>query len=222
MTRQQNEYKILLKSLEDDLLARLSSADSSTILSDSALVENLEHTKKTATEVELKVAEAKKTSNQIDIAREFYREAASRASVLYFILDDLNKINLMYQFSLKSFSVVFDVAIQRAVMDDDVEVRVKNLIDSITFQVFQYTTRGLFECDKLIFTAQMSFQILLMKEEINPAELDFLLRFPSTANSVSPVEFISNVGWGAIKILSGMEEFRNLDRDIENNAKRWY
>ena len=221
MTRQQNEYKILLKSLEDDLLARLSSADSSTILSDSALVENLEHTKKTATEVELKVAEAKKTSNQIDIAREFYREAASRASVLYFILDDLNKINLMYQFSLKSFSVVFDVAIQRAVMDESVEVRVKNLIDSITFQVFQYTTRGLFECDKLIFTSQMAFQILLMKEEINPAELDFLLRFPSTANSVSPVEFISNIGWGAIKILSGMEEFRNLDRDIENNTKRW-
>ena len=220
LTRQQNEYKILLKSLEDDLLARLSSAGDN-ILSDSALVENLEHTKKTATEVELKVSEAKKTSNEIDIAREFYRDAASRASVLYFILDDLNKINLMYQFSLKSFSVVFDVAIQRAVMDDDVEVRVKNLIDSITFQVFQYTTRGLFECDKLIFTAQMAFQILLMKDEINPAELDFLLRFPSTANSVSPVEFISNIGWGAIKILSGMEEFRNLDRDIENNTKRW-
>ena len=220
MTRQQNEYKILLKSLEDDLLARLSSADSSTILSDSALVENLEHTKKTATEVELKVAEAKKTSNQIDIAREFYREAASRASVLYFILDDLNKINLMYQFSLKSFSVVFDVAIQRAVMDENVEVRVKNLIDSITFQVFQYTTRGLFECDKLIFTSQMAFQILLMKDEINPSELDFLLRFPIQANQVSPVEFITNSGWGAIKSLALMEEFRNLDRDIENNAKR--
>ena len=40
----QNEYKILLKSLEDDLLMRLSSAGDN-ILSDSALVENLEHTK---------------------------------------------------------------------------------------------------------------------------------------------------------------------------------
>ena len=37
--------------------------------------------------------------------------------------------------------------------------------------------RGLFECDKLIFTAQMAFQILLMKDEINPLELDFLLRW---------------------------------------------
>ena len=220
LTRQQNEYKILLKSLEDDLLARLSSAGDD-ILSDSALVENLEHTKKTASEVEVKVIEAKKTSIEIDLAREFYRDAAARASVLYFILDDLNKINPMYQFSLKAFSVVFDGAIQRAVMDSNVQIRVKNLIDSITFQVFQYTTRGLFECDKLIFTAQMAFQILLMNEEINPIELDFLLRFPTTPNTTSPIDFISNVGWGAIKILSGMEEFRNLDRDIENNGKRW-
>ena len=50
------------------------------------------------------------------------RDAAARASVLYFILDDLNKINPMYQFSLKSFSVVFDGAIQRAVMDQNVQV----------------------------------------------------------------------------------------------------
>ena len=42
--------------------------------------------------------------------------------------------------------------------------------------MFQYTAKGLFECDKLIFTAQMTFQILLTNNEINPAELDFLLR----------------------------------------------
>ena len=220
LTRQQNEYKILLKSLEDDLLSRLSNAGDD-ILSDTTLVINLEKTKATATDIEAKVKQAKITSAEIDVAREFYRPAAARASVLYFILNDLNKIHPMYQFSLKAFSVVFDCAIQRAVMNDDVAIRVANLIDSITFQVFQYTTRGLFECDKLIFTSQMAFQILLMKDEINPSELDFLLRFPIQANQVSPVEFITNSGWGAIKSLALMEEFRNLDRDIENNAKRW-
>ena len=35
-------------------------------LSDSTLVENLEHTKKTAAEIELKVMESKKTSSEID------------------------------------------------------------------------------------------------------------------------------------------------------------
>ena len=60
-----------------------------------------------------------------------------------------------------------------------------------------------------------------MKKEVNPTELDFLLRFPATPNVTTPVEFIANTGWGAIKALSAMEDFRNLDRDIENNSKRW-
>jgi len=48
-----------------------------------------------------KVAEAKVTGQKIDEAREQYRPAAGRAAVLYFILNELYKINAIYQFSLK-------------------------------------------------------------------------------------------------------------------------
>ena len=54
LTKQQNDFKIMLKTLEDDLLSRLSSAGDN-ILGDTALVENLETTKKTAAEIERKV-----------------------------------------------------------------------------------------------------------------------------------------------------------------------
>lgn len=47
------------------------------------------------------MAEAKITEEKINEARENYRLAAARASLLYFILNDLNKINPLYQFSLK-------------------------------------------------------------------------------------------------------------------------
>ena len=67
----------------------------------------------------------------------------------------------------------------------------------------------------------MAFQILLYNEEIDQTELDFLLRLPIQANQVSPVEFITNTNWGAIKNLVQMENFRNLDRDFEHNGKRW-
>ena len=100
MTRQQNEFKIKLKELEDSLLSRLSSAGGN-ILGDTALVENLETTKQTATEIEKKVADAKTTEKKINEARENYRPAAARSSLLYFILNDLEKINPLYQFSLK-------------------------------------------------------------------------------------------------------------------------
>ena len=49
----------------------------------------------------LEVQEAKITEVKINEARENYRPAAERASLLYFILNDLNKINPIYQFSLK-------------------------------------------------------------------------------------------------------------------------
>lgn len=161
LTKQQNDFKIMLNGLEDDLLSRLSSAGEN-ILGDTALVENLETTKKTAAEIEEKVAEAKITSQEIDVAREIYRPAAARASLLYFILNDLNAINPIYQFSLKAFSVVFQNAILKAecgIATESVADRVNKLIDCITFSVFQYTTRGLFECDKLIFSSQMTFQV---------------------------------------------------------------
>jgi dynein heavy chain len=61
----------------------------------------------------------------------------------------------------------------------------------------------------------------MVNKEINQQELEFLLRFPITPNVTSPVDFLSNNGWGGIKALSGQEEFRNLDRDIEGSAKRW-
>lgn len=105
------------------------------------------------------MAEAKVTSAQIDEAREIYRPAAARASLLYFILNELNTINPIYQFSLKAFSIVFQKAIDKAEAADEVRLRVINLIDCISHSVFMYTSRGLFECDKLIFACQMTFQV---------------------------------------------------------------
>ena len=207
LTKQQNEFKILLKKLEDDLLTRLQAAKGN-ILDDTTLVENLETTKRTAQDVEVKAKEAVTTTVKIDAARELYRPAAVRASLLYFILNDLNMINPIYQFSLKAFSTVFQNAIKHSAHANEVSKRIENLIDAITFAVWQYTARGLFECDKLIFTAQLAFQVQLGKDAIHPKDLDYLLRFPITPNLVSPVEFLTNNSWGAVKSLAALDDFK--------------
>ncbi|NXO76324.1 DYH9 protein, partial [Sitta europaea] len=220
LTKQQNGFKITLKTLEDDLLSRLSAA-SGNFLGDTALVEKLESTKRTAAEIVGKVQEFQEAEARINEARELYRPAARRAALLYFTMNQLHALHPMYQFSLKAFHGVFQKAMERAAPAESLPGRVQSLTDSITFSVFQYTARGLFERDKLTFSAQLTFQILLMNKEINPAELDFLLRFPAQPGVKSPVEFLSDHSWGGIKALSSMEEFRNLDRDIEGSAKRW-
>uniref|UniRef100_A0A4W4HCE4 Dynein, axonemal, heavy polypeptide 9 like n=1 Tax=Electrophorus electricus TaxID=8005 RepID=A0A4W4HCE4_ELEEL len=220
LTKQQNMFKIELKHLEDNLLTRLSAAESN-FLGDNLLVENLETTKHTAAEIEMKVLEAKVNEVKINEAREHYRPVAVRASLLYFIINDLNKINPMYQFSLKAFNVVFRKAVQSAEVCVDVKSRVNTLIDSITFSTFNFINRGLFERDKLTFTAQLAFQLLLMNKEIEVRELDFLLRFNIDHSYVSPVDFLPNSAWSAIKTMSFLDEFRGLERDIEGSPKRW-
>jgi dynein heavy chain, axonemal len=221
LTRDSNEYKISLKKLEDSLLARLSAAEGN-FLGDVELVENLENTKSTAIGIEEKVREAKITSIKLDEARELYRPAAARSSLIYFIMNDLCKINPMYQFSLKAFKLVFSKAIEKCPTNSDVVQRVLNLIDSITYSAFLYTTRGLFENHKLLFTAQMTFAILKISKIIDPNELDFLLRFPVQKNNPTPVDFISDYCWGGIETLSALsDEFTGLDSDIRGSAKRW-
>lgn len=49
----------------------------------------------------------KKTSVFIDEVRLKYKPVSDRGVILYFILNNLNRINPIYQFSLKSFVVVF-------------------------------------------------------------------------------------------------------------------
>ena len=220
LTQQQNEFKITLKGLEDGLLARLSAAGGN-FLGDTALVENLEQTKKTATTIEKKVAQAKITEKNINEAREHYRPAAIRAALLYFILNELSKIHPMYQFSLKAFIVVFGCAIDRADKFEAVKERVLSLIDCLTYTVYGYVCRGLFEKDKLTFAAQVAFSVLLNASAINPTELNFLLKFPAKMDQDTPVDFLAMQGWGALRTLSEFEEFRGLDKDIEGSAKRW-
>ena len=62
---------------------------------------------------------------------------------------------------------MFQKAIDKAEPAEEVKIRVNNLIDCITFSVFIYTTRGLFEKDKLIFTAQVAFQVRNSKLSTN-------------------------------------------------------
>ncbi|ERE69011.1 dynein heavy chain 17, axonemal [Cricetulus griseus] len=70
----------------------------------------------------------------------------------------------------QAFNVVFEKAIQNTMPAEEVKQRVMNLTDEITYSVFMYTARGLFERDKLIFLAQVTFQDTL---EMCTKEIEF-------------------------------------------------
>ena len=76
--------------------------------------------------------------------------------------------------SCQAFNVVFEKAVERAEKNDEVKIRVANLIDTVTFSVFNYTARGLFERDKLIFTTQVCFQVSLLPTHVLCMLLSFI------------------------------------------------
>lgn len=58
--------------------------------------------------------------------------------------------------------MVFHKAVEMAEACDDVKSRVNTLIDGVTYSTFNYISRGLFEGDKLTFTAQLAFQVCML------------------------------------------------------------
>eukprot|EP00899_Mesostigma_viride_P003607 jgi/Mesvir1/13247/Mv18980-RA.1 len=110
---QSNEFTIKLKELEDGLLARLANAEGD-ITEDVELIESLEESKRVSEDINAQVAVSKDTERQINEAREKYRSAATRGSLLFFLLNSLSKVHSFYQFSLNAFVVVFSRGIDLA------------------------------------------------------------------------------------------------------------
>ena len=119
---QQNDFKIRLIELEDELLFKLANAKGD-ILDDITLIENLEDSKKISVEISEKVEIAKVTEAKINETSEMYRPAASRGALIYFLLSDLPKIHSFYKYSLESFIEVINRAINN--ITEGVEVKAK-------------------------------------------------------------------------------------------------
>jgi len=141
-------------------LQQLSDADPATILQNTALIESLEVTKKTSTEIKEQQAIAKDTEIKINSLREIYRKVAAEGAMLYFLLIQFCIVDHMYQYSLESFTTFFFKAIDKTEAFEDEEVRVLALREVIRFVIYQWVSRGLFEKHKQIFRCQLTFRLM--------------------------------------------------------------
>jgi dynein heavy chain len=81
------------------------------ILEDIDLILSLENSKKLSTEIKEKVEIAIVTEENINSASEAYRPAASRGALVFFLMNELYKIHSFYKFSLDSYVIVVNRAI---------------------------------------------------------------------------------------------------------------
>jgi dynein heavy chain, axonemal len=77
------------------------------ILEDVALIDTLQLSKEKSDEIKNSLEASEIMMKKIDDTREIYRECGKQASILFFVLNDLNKIDPMYQFSLDWYKALF-------------------------------------------------------------------------------------------------------------------
>ena len=214
-----------LAELEDKILYLLSSATGS-LLDDDELVTVLQSSKTISIDVTEQLRVAEETKITIDGARESYRPSAFRASILYFVLNDLGLVDPMYQFALDSYVVLFLQSISKSPKADKIEERLKGLNDYHTYAVYQNTCRGLFERHKLLFSLHMCTKILDGAGKLNREEYTFLLRGGQVLNKdmqpPNPApEWITETSWDNITELAQIASLRDIDTSFENSAGEW-
>ncbi|OQR83321.1 dynein heavy chain [Achlya hypogyna] len=221
-----------LVDLENEILRLLSAAKGS-LLDDESLVNTLNASKSTSEEVSSQLVVSEETERKIDAARMGYVAVAVRSSTLYFVLNDMTKVDPMYQFSLDSYVDLFKESIaksrsarQTLTLTDDLSERIAAINEFHTYAVYAYACRGLFERHKLLFSFQMCIRVLQSLKKVPLDEYEFLLKGGNVlghdervANPVA--DFCAESVWTTVVDLNRLPRFQGLVSSFEQAGKAW-
>ncbi|DBA69380.1 TPA: Dynein gamma chain, flagellar outer arm [Trebouxia sp. C0005] len=217
-------YKKKIKQLEDDLLFRLSNSQGN-LLDDTELIDVLAVTKQTAGEVNERLTGASETNKKINEACEEYRPVAHRATLIYFLIAEFSVVNCMYQTSLNQFNQLYETAIDNSEKATLPSKRINNIIEYMTYEIYLYIQRGLFERHKIIFALMLTSKVLSSAGKVKGEEIDIFLKGGGALdiNSVrkKPKEWIPDMVWLNVVALSSMTALHDIPDSVFRNDGLW-
>ena len=217
--------KRTLINLENEILRMLNESRGS-ILDDEELFKTLQISKQTSAIVTESLSVAEVTEMEIDATRESYRPSANRASILFFVLMDMSRIDPMYQFSLDAYIGLFIKSIDKSLKNPVVAERINNLNKYHTYALYQNTCRGLFEMHKLLFSFHLCTRILAAANKLNLIEFNFLLNGSIILDRKDQAEnpcpdWITDKCWDDVTELDKLPGFAGVVETVEKFAKEW-
>ncbi|XP_060895064.1 dynein axonemal heavy chain 10 [Labrus mixtus] len=225
LIQETSNNKKLLKNLGDSLLRELATSTGN-MLDNTELVYTLEETKSKSSEVFEKLKLAEETAMDIDELRDGYRPAAKRGAILFFVLTEMALVNSMYQYSLASYLEVFDFSLRKSLSNSVLPRRLKNIMSTLTYNVYNYGCTGLFERHKLLFSFNLTIKIEQAEGRAPQEELEFFIKGNLSLEKSTrkkPCDWLPGQGWEDIVKLAELfpEQFGSLPDDVEKNSTDW-
>ena len=220
-----NANTISLLKLDKQLLQKLSETEGD-LLEDVELIQVLAETKRKASQVKTKIESSKQTETMINKKREQYRSVATRGSVLYFVMVDMALVNWMYQTSLAQYLKWFDYSLAHSKEATLVNQRVNNIIQYMTYHIYDNVNRSLFGNDKLTFKLMCSLRIGLTDNIVNQNEIQIFIKCGSSLAvdklPKKPFDWLQPTAWANVIALSqSLDFFRDLPTVLSGNEKAW-
>ncbi|XP_061623123.1 dynein axonemal heavy chain 10-like [Phyllopteryx taeniolatus] len=225
LIQETSDNKKLLKNLGDTLLRELATSTGN-MLDNTELVYTLEETKSKSSEVFEKLKLAVTTSVDIDVLRNGYRPAAKRGAILFFALTEMALVNSMYQYSLASYLEVFDFSLRKSPPNAALPKRLNNIMNGLTYNVYNYGCTGLFEKHKLLFSFNMTIKIEQAEDRVPQEELEFFIKGNLSLEKSSrqkTCNWLTDSGWEDVVKLSELfpGQFDSLPDDVSRNSLEW-
>lgn len=206
-----NKKKV--EELEANLLYRLSNTQGS-LVDDLELLEILQNTKSTVEEVLSQLEQAKETESEINSAREEYRSVAERGALLYFLIQDMAKINPMYETGLRQFLQLFDDSLIHSEKAPIAHRRIQRILKYMSSRMWKFYTRGFYKKDFTMFTLALALRIELQTKNIHREDVEIFLKGGSALGlhmcPPKPAKWILDNVWLNINAISKMHTFALL------------
>ena len=132
----------------------------------------------------------------------------------------------MYEYSLNSFLEVFNISLATSPKHKTLDGRLRNIIDALTFDLYNYTCTSLFEKHKLMLSFQLTIRILNGDGKLNHMYLDFFLKGNLSlekSEKLNPYpNWFPEQGWqDMIRLFELNDTFNLLGLHFVANEKEW-
>ena len=224
------EYVARLRELEDKLLSQLNDLRGN-ILENDLVMNTLEQLKKEAFEISEKMKKADDTIKELEATSNIYAPLAQICSKVYFVMQELENVNLLYRYSLSFYMDIVHTVLNNTVIEEtEPTKRMDTLMRGLFTESYSRVSRGLKHVDARIFALRLC-QIYLESQHDEPdsEELNLLIHGVTGNVSDASIQFVKQIFGSKLNeeqelLLAAHISLRNtkmLRQHLQDNSDWW-